>query len=85
MFRNLNSKKQIILLIIPNGKTYHYIAIKNVSALSRRITSKNNGEFCCLKKECENKFFCRVVMSSKDNKILAFNHYQKFDKIPPII
>ena len=58
---------------------------KKLSALSRRITSKTNGDFYCLnwlhsfrtknifqsrKKVCENKDFCNIVMSSEDTKIL---------------
>ena len=64
------------------------------------ITSKNNGDFCCLnclhyfrtksklesiKKVCENKDFHNAIMPSEDNKILEFNQYQKSDKAPFII
>ena len=49
-----------------------------------------HGDFYCLnclhsfesgnkrkshKKVCENKYFCNVVMPSKDTKILEFNRY----------
>ena len=59
------------------------------------ITSKNNGDFCCLnclhyfrtksklesiKKVCENKDFHNAIMPSEDNKILEFNQYQKSDQ-----
>ena len=30
--------------MIINEKAWHYIAVKELSALTRRITSKNNGE-----------------------------------------
>ena len=33
-----------------------------------------------IKKVCENKDFCNVIISSEDTKILDFNQYQKFDK-----
>ena len=61
---NLIRKKQGILLMIPNGekrkdkskgreaeyerKRQHYLAVKNISAVLRRITSKNNCDFYCL-------------------------------------
>ena len=72
---------------------------KKLSTLSREITSKNNGGFCCLncllsfrtknklkshKKVCENKIFY-VIMPSEDTKISVFNQYQKSDKAPFII
>ena len=69
---NSNCKKQIILLIIPNGEGWHCLAVKKLSALLRGITSKTNGDFYCLnclhsfrtknklesnKKVCDNKDF----------------------------
>ena len=32
---NLNHEKQIILLVIPNGKGWHFHAVTKLSALSR--------------------------------------------------
>ena len=86
--------------MIPNGEGQHYLAVKNLSALLRGITSKNYSNFyyvnCLrsfkvknklksLKKICENKDFCNIVMPSKDTKILDFNLYREFDKAPFII
>ena len=34
---------------------------------------------------CENRYFCNVIMSSEDTKILEFNQYRKSDKAPFII
>ena len=37
--------------MIPNEEKegrWHYLAVKNVSALLHRINSKNKGDFCCL-------------------------------------
>ena len=63
---------------------------KNLSALLRGITSKNNGDSYCLnclhsfrtknkleshKRICEDQDFCNVMMSSKDSKMLEFNQY----------
>ena len=86
--------------MISNGKGWHYLPVKKLSALLRGITSKNNGDFYCLnclrsfstknkleshKKVYENKDFCNVIMSSEDTKILEFYQYQKSDKAPVII
>ena len=45
---NLNREKQTILLLIPNGEGWYYLAVKNLSAMLRRIMSKYNGDFYCL-------------------------------------
>ena len=45
---NLNPENQIILLIITDGKKWHYLAVKRLYALLREITFNNNGEFYCL-------------------------------------
>ena len=85
---NSNREKQVILLMIPIGKRWNYLAVKKLSALLRRITSKNYGDFYCLsrlhsfrtkskleshKNVCENKVFCNVIMPSEDTKMLRFN------------
>ena len=41
---NLNHGKQVILLMIPNGKG----CCKKLSAILTGITSKRDGDFCCL-------------------------------------
>ena len=83
--QNSKREKQVMLLMIPNGDQWHYLAVKNWSALLRRITSKHGGDFYRLdcfhsfktknklesrKKACKNKAFCNVVMPSEDTKIL---------------
>ena len=93
---NSNREKQVILLMIPNGEGWHYLAVTKLSALLRGITSKDHGDFYCLiclhsfatenkreshKKLCENKDCnVNVVMPSKDIEILEFNQYEKSDK-----
>ena len=94
---NSNCEKQVILLMIPHGKEWHYLALKKLSALLRGITSKNHGNSYCLnclhsfrtkntpeshKKVCENKDFCNIIMLSEDNQILEFNQYKQSDKAP---
>ena len=82
---NLERESQVILLIITNGKKWHYLAVKSLPALFRGITGNNNGDFYCLNcfhsyitekkiKEHKNVYdchdYCYVVMSEEDNKIL---------------
>ena len=45
---NHNRENQVNLLMISNGKKWHYLAIKDIPMLSRGIRSKNNGDFYCL-------------------------------------
>ena len=45
---NSNREKQVILLMIPNGEGWHFLAVKKLSASLRRITSKHHGDFYCL-------------------------------------
>ena len=44
---NLKHKNQVTLLMITDGKTWHYIAMK-ITVLLRGITSNYVGDFCCL-------------------------------------
>ena len=68
---NLKSKKQVVLLMIPNGKGWHYLAEKKLSALLRGTALKNNErkkkKIALHKKVCKNKDFCNAVMSSEDS------------------
>ena len=83
--------------MITDGEKWHYLVVKNLSALLRRITSKNNGDFYCLnclhfyiienkfKKHynvCKNHDYCYVEMSKEDNKILKYNHGEEYMKVP---
>ena len=85
---NPNCEKQGILLMIPNGEEWHYLAAKKLSALLRGITSKHQGDFYGLnilhsfptenkcesyKKVYKNKKFGNIIMSSEDTKILEFH------------
>ena len=45
---NLNRENQITLLMISDNEKWHYLAVKSLSVLFRRILSNNNGEFYCL-------------------------------------
>ena len=39
-----NCEKQVILLIIPNGEGWHYLAVKKLSALLREISNKHHSD-----------------------------------------
>ena len=44
----LTKKHQVILMMITDGKKWHYLTVKKLSALLKGITSKHKGDFCCL-------------------------------------
>ena len=46
--RNCDRENQANLLMITNGKKWHYLAIISIPILFRGVTSKNNGDFYCL-------------------------------------
>ena len=94
---NLKHENQVILLMITDGEKLHYLAVKKLSALLREITGNNNGDFYCLncfhsyttenkikkhKNICENHDYCYVEMPEEDNKILKYNHGEKYMKAP---
>ena len=67
---NSNRKKQVILLMIPNGEGRHYLAVKKLSALLRRITSKHQDNFYCL--NCFYSFRAEYTLKSHNMKIRIF-------------
>ena len=82
--------------MIPNGKGWHYLEVKILSALLREVMPEHHSGFYCLnclhpfatenkgeshKKVCENKNLCNFIMPSEDIKILEFNQYQQSDKV----
>ena len=54
---NLTREKQVILLMISNGEKWHYLTVKNLSGLLRRITSNHKEDFYCLK--CFHAYFTK--------------------------
>ena len=83
-------RKQIILLMTPNGEGWHYLGLKKLSVLLRGITSKHVADFYSLnylhlfrtksklkshKKFCENKDLCSAAMTFEGTKILEFSQY----------
>ena len=86
--------------MITDGKKWHYLAVKSLSALLRGTTSKHDGEFYCLNcfhsystknklekhgKVCNDHDYCYVEIRSEYNKILKYNHGEKSVKAPFII
>ena len=46
---NNERDNQVNLLMITDGTSnWHYLAVKSISGLLRRITSNHNGDFYCL-------------------------------------
>ena len=45
---NFKSENQVIILMITDGKKWHYLAVKKLSAFLTRITGNNNRNFYCL-------------------------------------
>ena len=78
--------------MITDGKKWHYLAVKRLSALLRRITLNHNGDFYCLncfhsystknklkkhEKVCNDHDYYYLEMPNEDNKILNYNHGEK--------
>ena len=45
---NFKRENQVILLVITDGKKWHYLTVKSLSALLKGITSNHKGDFYCL-------------------------------------
>ena len=90
-------ENQVVLLMITDGTKWHYLAVKNFSALFRRITSNHNGDFYCLdcfysystkeklkkhEKVSNNYDYCYVAMLNENNKILKYKHGEKSMRVP---
>ena len=94
---NNNCKKQVILLMITNSKTSHYLSVTNLSALLEGNSSSHYGDFYCLNcfnsdtsknklKEheeiCNNHDSYRIEMPKWVEKILKYNPGEKSLKAP---
>ena len=81
---NLSRKNKVILLIITDGKKWHYLTVRRLGALLRGVTSKHEGDFYCLNcshsyasekslekhmKLCEDKDYCYIEMTRKGEKL----------------
>ena len=45
---NFKHENQVILLMLTDGKKWHYLSVKSVPALLKAITSNHIGDFYCL-------------------------------------
>ena len=86
--------------MITDGKKWHYLAIKSLSIIFRRVTSNHDGDFywlnCFHSYSTENKLknmivicndhdYCYVEMPNEDSKILKYNYGEISLKAPFII
>ena len=45
---NFKRENQVISVMITDGKKWHYLTVKGLSALLRGVTSNDHGDFYCL-------------------------------------
>ena len=83
--------------MITNGEKWHYLTVKKLPGLLRRITSTHKEDFYCLncfhsyrtrnkleshKKICKNHNYCNVEMPTKNNNIIKYKQGEKSIKLP---
>ena len=86
--------------MITDGKKWHYLAVRSLSALFREITSSNNGDFYCLncfhsyhtlnklkkhERVCNNHDYYRVDIPEEDKNTLKYRYGEKSLKVSFII
>ena len=86
--------------MITNDEKWHYLTVKYLPGLLRRITSTHKEDFYCLncfhsyrtrnkleshKKICENHDYCNVEMPTKSNNIIKYNQGEKSIKLPFVV
>ena len=59
---NLTRENQVILLVITDDKKWHCLAVESLSALFRKITDNNNGDFYCSKNLKSIKKYARIMI-----------------------
>ena len=89
---NNKRQKQVILLMITDGKKQYYLALTNLSVLFAKKSSNHDGDFYCLNcfnsyttknklKEheeiCNNHDSCHIEMPKWVEKILKYNPGEK--------
>ena len=94
---NNKRKNQVILLMISDGKKYHYLVVTNLSGLLQENSSNHEGYFYCLncfnsyttknkrKKHeeiCNNHNSCCIEMPEWVNKTIKHNPGEKSLKKP---
>ena len=81
---NHKRKKQVILLMITDGKKWHYLAVTNLSALLQGNSSNHEGDFYC--SNCFNSYTtknsCHIETPKWVEKISKYNPGEKSLKAP---
>ena len=84
-------------MIPDDGRKWHCLTVKRISALLRGITSNLNGDFYCLnclhsyrtkekhEKVCNIHDYCYVKMPNRFEKILKYNPGEMSLKVPFVI
>ena len=67
---NNKRKKQVILLMIIDGKKCHFLAVINLSALLQGNSSNHEGDFYCL--NCFNSYTSKNKL--KEHEEICNNH-----------
>ena len=67
---NNKRKKQVILLMITDGKKWHYLAVTNLSALLAKKSSNHDEDFYCL--NCFNSYTTKNKL--KEHEEICNNH-----------
>ena len=75
---NNKRKKQEILLMIGDGKKYHYFAVTNLSGLLQGNSSNLRGDFYCL--NCFNSYTTKNKL--KEHKEICNNHNSCLIEMP---
>ena len=75
---NNKRKKQVILLMITDGKKWHYLAVTNLSALLQGNSSNHEGDFYCL--NCFNSYTSKNKL--KEHEEICNNHDSYRIEIP---
>ena len=86
------SNRVVLLMITDGNNNWHYLAVKSIPRLLRKITSNHNGDFQCLncfhpyttekklkkhERICKDHDFCNVKMPDENNKTLKHNPGEK--------
>ena len=65
---NNKRKKQVILLMITDGKKWHYLAVTNLSALLAKKSSNHDGDFYCL--NCFNSYITKNKLKEHEEYVI---------------
>ena len=94
---NYKREKQVILLMITDGKKWHYLAVTNLSALLAKKSSNHDEDFYCLscfnsyttknklkehEEKCNNHDSCHIEKPKWVEKLLKCNPEEKSLKAP---